>query len=199
MNNRFYKWTLGAFSPVPADDNMTLPVGYRDGQLFTYDRGVSQIIADAYSITTAYIIGDYAIYNEKLYRCISPTIGSFDEAKWEEVQIVDLIGEVNTKAQNAQTAADEAQNTADNAYGVGGQFSIAVSDWDTGTQSYTKTIPGLGVNDKIDLYPKTKLDQDNGQGNGLFVTDSADSVVITYDIIPTQTLTFKYFITPGRA
>lgn len=198
---KFYKWTLGAFSPVPAEDGMTMPVGYKDGQLYTYDRGVNTIIANAFSPTTQYDEGDYVIYEEKMYVCISSTVGPFDETKWDEVQVASLISNlyhnIATVYNTLDGRIDDVNIKADNAFGKGGTFTVRVSDWDPITQSYTKTIPALKVNDGILIGPLTQQDQDNLNGKSVFCTASTGSITLTYKVIPDADLTFQYFIGRG--
>ena len=57
---------------------------------------VVENIADEYDNTLTYKVGDYCIYENKLYKCITEitTPESFDSSKWESVRIVD---EINNK------------------------------------------------------------------------------------------------------
>ena len=52
--------------------------------------------ADVYNTNTSYTAGMYCIYNNTLYRCVSPTSGAWDSSKWEAKTIVDAISELNT-------------------------------------------------------------------------------------------------------
>ena len=52
--------------------------------------------ADVFDPNTSYTAGMYCIYNNTLYRCVSPTSGAWDSSKWEAKTIVDAISELNT-------------------------------------------------------------------------------------------------------
>ena len=45
------------------------------------------IVAQAYSTSTSYVIGDYTIYNNLLYKCIGNTSGTWNSAKWSQVNV----------------------------------------------------------------------------------------------------------------
>lgn len=51
-------------------------------------------IADDFSTAKRYAIGDYAVYERKLYRCITEitTAGAWDSAKWTEISIMGDLG-----------------------------------------------------------------------------------------------------------
>ena len=51
-------------------------------------------IADDFSASKTYAIGDYAVYNKKLYRCITAitTAGAWDSAKWTEISVMGDLG-----------------------------------------------------------------------------------------------------------
>lgn len=46
------------------------------------EAGMSSNQAGVYDTETTYSIGDFCIYNKKLYRCTGETTGQFDESKW---------------------------------------------------------------------------------------------------------------------
>jgi hypothetical protein len=52
-------------------------------------------IADDFSASKTYAIGDYAVYNKKLYRCITKitTAGAWDSAKWVEISVMGDLGD----------------------------------------------------------------------------------------------------------
>lgn len=52
-------------------------------------------IADDFSASSTYSIGDYAVYNKKLYRCITAitTAGAWDSAKWTEISVMGDLGD----------------------------------------------------------------------------------------------------------
>lgn len=55
--------------------------------LMNKDLKIEDMIAEQYDDTTSYEVGDYAIYNDILYRCVVDTSGSFDSIKWTQVNV----------------------------------------------------------------------------------------------------------------
>ena len=51
----------------------------------------NSIGADVYDSSSSYVVGDYCIYNNTLYRCKSATSGAWDSTKWEAKTITSLI------------------------------------------------------------------------------------------------------------
>jgi hypothetical protein len=51
-------------------------------------------IADDFSASKKYAIGDYTVYNKKLYRCITAitTAGAWDSSKWIEISVMGDLG-----------------------------------------------------------------------------------------------------------
>ena len=55
-----------------------------------------RISADEYDQEETYAVGDYAIYENVLYKCLADTTGNFDPTKWE---MTNLAKEVSTKGE----------------------------------------------------------------------------------------------------
>ena len=90
--------------------------------------GNLSVIADAYDNTKTYAVGDYVIYGNALYKCITSveTAEDFDSSKWTEVEVTDEIPKSasdlsydNTtsglSATNTQSAIDEVEGRVDRA------------------------------------------------------------------------------------
>lgn len=52
---------------------------------------LSNAIADDFSASSTYSVGDYIMYDYKLYKCISPvtTAGTWKASNWQECKITD--------------------------------------------------------------------------------------------------------------
>lgn len=163
--------------------------------------GVSQLaytIANVYDSTSTYAIGDYAIVNNTLYKCITAiTVGeSFDASKWTSVKVMDEIpsggggGSVvasnvsydNTSsgltASNVQSAIDEVNNKIPT---IVATTEAQRGTIEAGSTSATLTFDGtIGANTFVDWYV----------GDGTITPDSvtttSNTVVIT---IPVQNST----------
>ena len=56
---------------------------------------IVKMIGHEYNSSFAYLVGDYVVYNNKLYMCITniPTGEEWDEAHWTETTIMDAVNE----------------------------------------------------------------------------------------------------------
>ncbi len=61
------------------------------GQLMGMVWGLTGCIAPQYSTSKSYAVDDICMNQQTLYRCISPTTGTWDSAAWETVYLVDLL------------------------------------------------------------------------------------------------------------
>lgn len=52
------------------------------------DNSCHEMITDEYDSTQTYIVGEYCIYNNILYKCIAATTGNWDSSKWIKTQIM---------------------------------------------------------------------------------------------------------------
>lgn len=82
-------------------------------------------------------------------------------------------------------------------YGKSGTLTIAPSSWTDST--FTAAVPQLGADDAIFLTPATREDLTQANNARLFAEASTGSVTITAEHTPTSTITFKYFISRGKA
>ena len=67
---------------------ITLPSGLQ------YELGGSastEIVAEEYDPTDNYSVGDYCSYEDKVYRAIASTTGTFDSSDWLEVTVMNEI------------------------------------------------------------------------------------------------------------
>lgn len=54
-----------------------------------------EIVSDAYKTTGSYAVGDYCIYENELYRCISDTSGEFDATCWKKTLVASELKTLN--------------------------------------------------------------------------------------------------------
>lgn len=66
-------------------------VGTNYGTMMTQDWNLLYSIAGNYSTSQSYSVGDYTMYEFKLYRCIADTTGDWDSTAWEQTTIIDII------------------------------------------------------------------------------------------------------------
>lgn len=48
-----------------------------------------------YNSSSTYVAGKYVVYNDLLYKCTGETTGTFDDSKWVEATLNDLVNDVN--------------------------------------------------------------------------------------------------------
>ena len=70
----------GRYSIIVPAENVVYGSGSIEDAINT--KASLEIIAPAYNTTTEYHVGDYVIYNNNLYKCISATYGAWDNSKW---------------------------------------------------------------------------------------------------------------------
>ncbi len=70
-------------------------------------------ISDVYSAAATYAVGDYCIYNNILYKCITAisTPEEWDETKWESVKISNELNTINQSLDNKVDKDNFADNT----------------------------------------------------------------------------------------
>ena len=76
-----------------------------DEQIKKNEDGISQskgIVSDEYSDSSTYNIGDYCIYENKLYKCVTAvtTEEVFDSAKWEETSVKSELSTLSSNLYN---------------------------------------------------------------------------------------------------
>ena len=56
-------------------------------------QNLPDIVADEYSTSSTYAVGDYVMHEGKLYICISAvtTAGSWNTKKWQEISVTDAL------------------------------------------------------------------------------------------------------------
>lgn len=67
--------------------------------------GPSTLVSDVYSNQKTYVVGDYCIYNNVVYKCITPitTSEEFTVAKWEKTSISKELNQLNKSVEKAIT------------------------------------------------------------------------------------------------
>lgn len=55
------------------------------------DNNIYSLLADQYSSSQTYNLGDYCIYEYQLYKCNDTTTGDWDNTKWDPTTIIDII------------------------------------------------------------------------------------------------------------
>ena len=87
-----------------------------------------------------------------------------------------------------------------NLWGVGGEFTIEVSDWDGSTAEIV--FATLGKDDAIIFSPFSVADKELAEESNIFVsTDELDSTKVYFDaeLAPEEDIKFNYFVIRGKA
>lgn len=85
-----------ADSDIFVSNDVQLDVDF--GTMYIIDQGVAvKIIADKYAPTKTYVIGDYVVYSDLLYKCITAISEpeEFNSEKWTNIKIATEIEQIN--------------------------------------------------------------------------------------------------------
>lgn len=85
-NNTEYDIQDARINPTSSDAGKVVSVD-NSGDLTLTDGLNSTVIANTYSSTSSYAVGDIVIYNGVLYQCTASTTGDFDNTKWSSSNI----------------------------------------------------------------------------------------------------------------
>jgi len=138
------------------------------GEIFVVDQGVvTKVIANKYEPTQTYVVGDYVIYADKLYRCTTAieTPEAFDNTKWTNVKLANEVQTINEalplKADKSDTYTKQEVDTAlsvkANADDVTAALNLKADKSDTYTKEEVNTALADKA-DKSDTYTKTEVD-----------------------------------------
>lgn len=61
------------------------------------DPKVRSMVSDAYNQDTQYAVGDYCIYENALYKCVTAATGAWDATKWKKTAVGTELREQNVK------------------------------------------------------------------------------------------------------
>ena len=132
------------------------------GTVYLVDKGsFVKIVADRYSAEQTYAVGDYAIHNELLYKCITAIDEpeEFDAEKWVQVKLADEVenkadaNNVYTKSETDTALATKA-NTADVDTALAGKANIEHGIYTVKSTNTTSSTNGrwTGNIDVPELY-----------------------------------------------
>ena len=60
------------------------------------DTSARTILADDYNSGKQYVAGDFCLYGNALYECISNTTGSWNSSAWNGITIADELSNINS-------------------------------------------------------------------------------------------------------
>ena len=167
-----------AESDIFVSNDISMDVNF--GEVFVIDQGVVyKVIARKYSSEQTYVVGEYVLHLEKLYRCITAieTAEEFDAEKWTQVLLADEVQIANANIALKANASDvyaksETYNKTEVNTALAGKAdanttysktevdTALASKADTAT-TYTKTEVDTALGDKADksdTYTKTEVD-----------------------------------------
>lgn len=140
----------------------------------------SDVIADTYDATKTYAVGDYVIYNGKLYRCNTAisTAEAWTAAHWTETQMTDDVADLKSAIDEADTLLEISPFPVSG----GGTLTVAsegvnvVEAMLKANTSYTITCTLAEATTKVVyLYLKKKSDSSNISTNSIAIGDTTKS------------------------
>lgn len=141
------------------------------------------IIAEAYDDTLIYNIGDYVIYDSKLYRCISSTSGTFDTNDWDEISVMDeMTSEFNTISDSLSSRVPQdnigfvntSLSTAQKAFAQGEIFYMGYG------QKVAIALTNIALNDPLTLhtnYEYTTISEVMASGGDVSLSGLTDTTI----------------------
>lgn len=118
---------------LPTDGTATKAVSDANGnnisntyETLTGTRKIKKMISDMFSPDEAYAEGDYAIYNNVLYKFTgAKTAGAWDESKVQATTVADALNELNGNMQNAITTDNIGNQSVNYAETAGSANAVA--------------------------------------------------------------------------
>lgn len=114
----------------------------------------TEIIADDFDATQTYAVGDYVVYNGKLYKCTTAvsTAGQWDSNDWTETIVMDEVGQG----------------------GGGSSWTDVTGTLTAGATSITLLDSSITTSSTIDIYTEADVDYNS-------ISVSTGSVTVTFD------------------
>lgn len=141
---------------------------------------------DEYNNSSTYEVGDYCIYNNKIYECNTAiaTAEDFDSSKWNETSINGIIESVKSDVETNTSNISTNTNSIGTINTKIGALRVYLSGW---TSSMTFTLPAghiaLVMSAQSSLYqlwnPDDRLNVNAITGSDLSFTRAADKTTIT--------------------
>ena len=141
-----------ADSDIFVSNDIELDVDF--GEIYVIDQGVvTKVVASKYDPTKTYVVGDYVIHADKLFKCITAIEEpeEFNSEKWTNVLLANEVQALNvvvpTKADKSDTYTKQEVNTA---------LADKADKADTYTKQEVDTAVGAKA-DKSDTYTKQDI------------------------------------------
>lgn len=78
--------------PAGVDDAAVTPLNQNFTMIDTYLKGMLNKMAEDYDVTATYNTGDFAAYDNGLYKCNDDSVtGAWDGTKWDETTLGEVI------------------------------------------------------------------------------------------------------------
>ena len=158
-------------------------------------------IADDFSASKKYAIGDYTVYNKKLYRCITAitTAGAWDSSKWIEISVMgDLGSRLDMLVTMQEIREDEDEPTSEIVQLINPEWITwqTVSSWHRANISQRIPLKGNGA-----YYDNPYREEDTDPGNGLkypkFYNAFGELITFTKQGATETRTSFQFFNTYG--
>lgn len=150
-----------------------------------------RISADEYDQTETYAVGDYAIYENVLYKCLEDTTGNFDPSKWE---MTNLAKELATKggADVTKTASGNPLTFSDGASAPLVNCAVTISPQQD-LHGYDKPWVGGAGKNKFDKDNTTSITTPSGAvRNGVYISLTAGTYTVSINPNSAYKLNVRY-------
>ena len=166
-----YGLTLPNYDEMADIDVINENMDLIDAQMKKNADGVGQaksIVSDAYSGSSTYNVGDYCIYDNKLYRCITAvtTAESFDSAKWKETSVKSELSTLNSNINTIESNSyiHEITSTTSILELFKFQKADTIQSYFMGSYTLLTDYPASLINEQGTVYPFVTIERPRGVG-----------------------------------
>lgn len=157
-----------------------------------YDRLIDTVFED-YSSSSTYNVGDYAVYNNVLYRCVTAIVTpeAWNSSKWEVATFQDLVDDVNDAVQSVNNKANVDGNYPTMTVGNADNANNLIATKGLEVESYFTF-------EKTGGEQASAIESGNGTLKNLYgKTEKSENLLVLEDVAETTNLGITYTLTNG--
>ena len=154
-----------------------------------YER-VLALTFNEYDTTTEYEVGDFVVYNDQLYKCISATSGAWDSSKWQLATLNDLVDDI----ENAVAFVNDKANVNGNYPTMTVGFADNLTPYDESSgddqdEPFSFQATGTGNGTQPDFATGSGALMKEKQGNTVVVNQGVSTPSFSRTVEPDYTQT----------
>lgn len=172
---------------------------------------IPEIVAAEFSTLSRYNIGDFVLYDYKLYKALTNiTPGNFDATKWQMLKITDVlktlanqittitedIDDINEEIQAINHEIDDINQDMEDLRNVTGSHEIIVMGWDPIARIYSHNfnVEGMTPNDALIIGPGEGYEEIWADMNPSITVENTTLYITAAGPLPTENIFINYLI-----